>query len=373
MLSQFSEEKQKNNQDINLSNNEKSSSVPKFKMIDFFDLDPKSFQILNPYNLDAAIDKINSITQDQYKKNYFEDYFKKDFEFRGYEEDINFSIDNISFLTSTISDYIETNKNSKNINIFNYDYISLVNLVKDKCISKQSNINNNEINTTNENDDYCDTGINFKIINKDEGKKEIIIKCVVNPEILEKNIFENLIKKSPFPKAKTVYENILKYRKNFEQYKIKSNGSINLYEFDIKIQTNSLNKIIYNKKGQYILDLQHPPNFRTNFLIDPSNTSNHAKDNIYLNPNNITNYTYYENIIFPFRNFKDEIANLKYRHFQILIEKKNKEQNEKRKNNGQQQDNNEELFRVLSGIFKNYNDENDETKFIYKQIITIYE
>ena len=370
MLSQLKEEEQKNNQDIYLSNKPKLSSFPKFKMINFFDLDPEIFQILNPYNLSDSLETINSITSEDYKKNYFNDFSKKDLEFRGYEEDINFCIDNISFLTSTICN----NNPSSNNN--NYEYISLVDFVKKNFIIKQpinyenkSTNKSNDNGNLNDNDDLYDSGINLKIINKDEGKKEINIKCVVNPEILEKNIIENLINKSPFPKAKIVYENLLKYRKELEKYKIKTYGNINLYEFDIKIQTNSLNKIIYNKKGLYILDLQHPPNFRTNFLIDPTNTSTQTKNSL----NNTNNYTYYENIIFPFRNFIDEISNLKYRHFHILIEKKNKDQNDRKKNNNGQYDNNDELIRVFAGLFKNYNDENDETKFIYQSTIPIYE
>ena len=366
MLSQLTEEEQKNNQDLYLTNKQKFAPLPKFKMINFFDLNSETFKIVYPYNLSEALETINNITSEKYKKNYFDDYLKKDYEFRGYEEDINFTIDNISFLTSTICD--------NNYNKVNYEYISLVNLVKNNYIIKQINNYNNKSNNNvnmNDSDDILDSGINLKIINKDEGKKEINIKCVVNPKILEKNIIENLINKSPFPKAKIVYENILKYRKELEQYKIKSNGNINLYEFDIKIQTNSLNKIIYNNKGSYILDLQHPPNFRTNFLIDPTNTSTQAQNNS--NLNNINNYTYYENIIFPFRNFKDEIVNLKYRHFHILIEKKNKDQNDKKKNINGQYDNNNELIRVFASLFKNYNDENDETKFIYQSTIPIYE
>ena len=408
MLSNLSEAEQKNNQDIYLLNKQKINLIPKFPMINFFDLDPNTFKILNPYDLNEALNTINDMTNEKYKKNYFDDYYKKDFEFRGYEEDINFSIDNISFLTSTIVDNASSNESNlskeTSIDNFNYQFISLVNMVENKCILKQENKNlniigninpennkniniisdNKDINNSigdnkdinvnisiNDNEDICDTGINFKLINKDEGKKEINIKCIVNPEILEKNIIENLIKKSPFPKAKLVYENIINYRKEFERCRIKSNGSISLYEFDIKIQTNSLNRIIYNKKGSYLLDLQHPPNYRTNFLIDPSNLSTKVKNNNF-NLNNINNYTYYENIIFPFRNFEDEISNLKYRHFYILIEKKDKGHDKKKNSNGQN-DNNEELSRILAGLFKNYNDENDETKFIYIENIPIYE
>ena len=168
MLTQFTEEEQKNNQDINLSAKQKNMPTQKFQMINFFNLDPQTFQILNPYNLEEALETINSITPEQYKKNYFDDFCKKDFEFKGYEEDINFSIDNISFLTSTIKDNNDNNNTNKN----NYEYISLVNLVKNNCIIKQSNTNNesknkkinnnsNGNNGSNDNDDYCDTGINL--------------------------------------------------------------------------------------------------------------------------------------------------------------------------------------------------------------------
>ncbi len=382
MLSELSEAEEKNNQDIYLLNRQKNNFIPKFEMINFFDLDPKSFQIMNPYDLDEAIQTINDISTEKFNSgNYFNDYSKKDFEFQGYEEDINFSIDNVSFLTSTLIESSAASNGAETINQNDYKYITLVDLVKNNCIIKQdhqnycnNNNNNNIINNVNDNEELCDTGINFKLINKDEGKKEINLKCMVNPEIFEQNILNNLIKKSPFPKAKTVYENIINYRKEIEKYKKNTKGYyLSLYEFDIKIQANTLNKIIYNKDGSYLLDLQHPPNFRTNFLIDPSNASTQVKNNNYLKLNNINNYTYYENIIFPFRNFKDEISNLKYRHFLILIEKKDNKQNEKKKNNNQQSDTNEDLIKVLAGLFKNYNDENDESKFIYMPTIPIYE
>ena len=90
MTSKNSEESQKNVQD-NYSFNKQDDLI--FK--NFFDLDPNTFNILNPYNLDDALKVIENITEEKYKKNYLDDYYKKDFEFQGYEEDINFSIDNI--------------------------------------------------------------------------------------------------------------------------------------------------------------------------------------------------------------------------------------------------------------------------------------
>ena len=47
MLTQLSEAEEKNNQDIYLFNKEKTNKTPKFHMLNFFDLDPNSFQILN--------------------------------------------------------------------------------------------------------------------------------------------------------------------------------------------------------------------------------------------------------------------------------------------------------------------------------------
>ena len=158
MLSKLSEAEEKNNQDIYLLNKEKINLNPKFPMINFFDLDPKSFQILNPYDFEQSLKTINSMTSEHYHKNYFNDYFKKDYEFRGYEEDINFSIDNISFLTSTIiennsKDNLE-NKDINNNNL-NNEYISLVNLVKDNYIVRQDN-----------------KSVNIKSINKEKSTKE---------------------------------------------------------------------------------------------------------------------------------------------------------------------------------------------------------
>ena len=121
------------------------------------------------------------------------------------------------------------------------------------------------------------------------------------------------------------------------------------YEFDMKIFSNSINRIIYTDKGEFIFDLQCPPKFRTNFLIDSKN-----------------NYTYYENIMFPFRNFQNEFSNLKYRRFFILIQKdKNNQSNEDK-------DTYENLKNVLGSIFADNNIEIDRNKFMHINEIKIY-
>jgi hypothetical protein len=115
---------------------------------------------------------------------------------------------------------------------------------------------------------------------------------------LSKNIVDNFLKKSEFEKTKIIekeFNNNL--RNNYEEMRFK---------LSIKIQTNSISKIIYNNtKNIYFIELQSPPIFRTNFF-----TSDLEDDN----PKE-------ENCLFPFRNFEDEISNLKYRNFIIMIEK----------------------------------------------------
>ena len=59
LTSNKSEIEQKNEQDNNTIN---SNKPQEFKFINFFDLDPNSFKILNPYNLDKALKAIEDIT-----------------------------------------------------------------------------------------------------------------------------------------------------------------------------------------------------------------------------------------------------------------------------------------------------------------------
>ena len=195
-------------------------------------------------------------------------------------KNFNFSLNNVCFLTSKLS------RNKKT------EYILL------KDLKNNGYINENQKYSSKCND-KIKKDINFRINTKDDGKKEIYIKCIVNYDKFIENIKNNFIKESKFEKAEKVFENSIKYKSN------KLNGK-NL-EFDIKILPNSINKVMYTENGEFLFDLQFPPIFRTNFLIDDTG----------IDANNLN----YEDIVFPFRNFKDEIANLKYRHFYILLKK----------------------------------------------------
>ena len=298
----------------------------------YFDLNPENINIKNPYKFNTAIETLQKLSLEKFTRNINE-MTQKEFNFDSLQKNKNndnFSINNVLFLTSTIS---SENK---------IEYILLNDLKKDKYITKPKFENN-----TNE---IMDTGMNIRITTKEDNKKEINIKCIVDYETFTENIINNLINKSSYERSKEILKKSI-------EYKNKELINKNL-EFDIKIFANSINKIIYTDKGEYIFDLQFPPKFRTNFLID----TNKLSQNLNKKKNE---FTYYENIMFPFRNFQDEIANLKYRHFYILIQKDKNNENENEK------DSIEQLQNALGNIFVNYNNTIERKKFVHYSDINI--
>ena len=133
---------------------------------------------------------------------------------------------------------------------------------------------------------------------------------------------------------------------------MKKNYSKYNFKLTIKIQFNSLNRIYYNyKKGEYFLDLQSPPIFKTNLFITDKGEQDSIKD---------------ENCLFPFRDFEDEISNLKYRHFIIMLQKNI--EIEKEKKDEINLDTNEELCHSLENLFKNRKGEIEKYKYVKKHI-----
>ena len=226
----------------------------------------------------------------------------------------------------------------------------------------------------------------------DKNKKAMFIKCKVDAKKLSKNIIDNFIKKSVFDKAKIIeieFEKRLKY--NLHRCNL---------ELIIKIPLNSLNKIYYNyKKGEYFLDLQNPPIFKTNFFIgdisqkkveenkeknapenksedknedkpkDKTENNNQEKNREIQNEKDskedIEEYRKLkdENSLFPFRDFKDEISNLKYRHFIIMLQK-NVDEND----DGNLVDTNKALNHCLENLFINKKGEIEKYKYVKKHI-----
>ena len=294
-------------------------------MVNYFELTSNNLHIQIPYNFKNALENINNITLGSLSVDLKEIIpFKEKNKFY-YYEDNKFTLNNILFLTSNL------NENEKT------EYILLNDLLNGGYIDKQ--------------DYLSDTGIKLNIITKEDDRKEIFITCKVNYEKFTENIINNLINKSKFEKAKKILENSI-------EYKNKELIGENL-EFEIKIFSNSINKLLYTDNGEYLFDLQFPPMFRTNFLIDGTKLRPGLRKN---------EYSYYENIMFPFRNFQDEISNLKYRHFYILIKKENINSNNLNDSNDDDDYNNnndsiEQLENYLGNLFANKNDIIDRKKF----------
>ena len=310
------------------------SIKPEFEMKNFFDLKEEDLQVLNPYNFDEAIKRLENLTLEDVQDD-LKHFQKKEFEFRNYEEENIYTIDNVKFVTS-----------SKNADGENEFY--LLNDLSEYLISDEELRKKNE----KENKEIIDKKISLEIKSQEGGKKEIYLKCFVKPVRLSENIIRNFIDKSPFEKAKNAKEGFQKnLNQNYENYN---------FRVTMKIQLNSLNKIYYNKnKGEYYFDLQNPPLFRTNFILFNDDNDMSKKYN-----NTIRD----ENCLFPFKNFEDEISNLKYRHFILMIQKNIYDTTPKDENDINF-DTNDELNNSLENLFKNRNGETDITKYVPQDIV----
>ena len=296
-------------------------------MINYFELTPKTLEIKSPYNLKNALDYLKNISLEKLSTE-LKEIIKVEEKNIFFNEDQErcFSLDNIKFLSSKLCD------NDK------IEYILLKDLKKENYIS---------IPEFSLEEEKIEKGINIRITTREDEKKEINIKCIINYKNFTENIIKNLINKSQFKKAKNVLEESKEYIKNELLGK-------NL-EFEIKIFSNSINKVIYTEKGEFLFDLQFPPLFKTNFLINYSESYKKLK-----NKNKYDDYSYFENIFFPFRNFEDEISNLKYRHFYILI---------KKENNTDETDSIKQLQNSLGSIFINRSGNIDRKRYqLYSKI-----
>ena len=290
-----------------------------FELKNFFDLKEEDLKVLNPYDFNKALERLNNLTLDDVKNDlqYFQ---KKEFDFRTYEEEVSYSLKGIKFITSS------------KIGKDKYEYYSLKNLndylVDEKDFKSYDENKNKEIKK-----------ISLEIRNTEMGQKEILLIIYVDPEKLSKNIIENFIYKSEFNTVKEIENRF------FNEIKEHPKGNFRL---TIKIDMKCLNTIYFRKNdGQYFFDLQSPPIFRTNFF---KNKDEKREDT---------------NCIFPFRNFKDEFANLEYRRFIIMIEKDQgitPKEDFDFNNNNENFDNNEELNNSLENLLKNKNRDIEKDK-----------
>ena len=258
-----------------IKNNNDEDQITNIKMENFFYLENINFNVIKQYDFLKSIERINNLSEEDIKDS-LNNFQKKNFQFKNEEDNTSFSLDVVKFATSSKRDdgeqdyYLLNNLN---------DYLISDEILKEKKQNK----------------------ITFEIVQQPNGKKNIFIRCLVQKDKISQNIIQNFLDKSTFEKAKIL-------KKTYEENLKKSGFEQTDYKLTIKIQVNSLNKINYNiEKGEFFLELQNPPIFKTNFIIS-------GKEEMQNNT-----------CLFPFRNFEDEFTNLKYRNFIIMIKKYDKD------------------------------------------------
>ena len=183
-------------------------------MDNFFDLKDENLIAFNQYDLNEALKRLDSLTIDDISDD-LKFFQTKDFQFRNEEDETRFSLDNVKFVTS-----------SKN-NDGDEDYYLLNDLSK-YLISDEMLKFKDEI----ENIKKPSKKIIMEIITQENGKKDIYIRCLVQPNELSKNIVNNFLQKSEFEKTKKIEEEFKNnIRNNYEEMRFK---------LSIKIQTISI-------------------------------------------------------------------------------------------------------------------------------------
>ena len=71
-----------------------------FKMVNFFDIKDEDLYVLNPYDFEEAIKRIENLTIEDVKDD-LKNFQKKQFDFRNYEEEPVYSLKGVKFLTSS--------------------------------------------------------------------------------------------------------------------------------------------------------------------------------------------------------------------------------------------------------------------------------
>ena len=140
----------------------------------FFNIKEEELKVLNPYDFNKSIQRLKNLTLDDIK-NDLNNYQKKEFEFRTYEEEVSYSLKNIKFITSSKND------NGEN------DYYLLKDLKEYFLTDEDFNIFNENENRNKEN-----KKISLEIRNIERGKKEILLIMYVDPRKLSENIRTNL-------------------------------------------------------------------------------------------------------------------------------------------------------------------------------------
>ena len=182
------------------------------KMKNFFELKIKNIKVFNQYDLLKAEEHIKHLSEEEIKDslNHFQ---KKNFQFKNKEDNIQFTLDEVKFATSS--------KNDEGDN----DYYLLNNL-NEYLISdeKYEDYKNNNINNIN-------NKITLEIKKQPNGKQNIFIKCLVDEHKFSKNIIKHFLEKSSYDSAEKLNQIYKQNIKEIEDWNFK---------LTIKIQMNSI-------------------------------------------------------------------------------------------------------------------------------------
>ena len=187
------------------NNNKISSNID---MPQFFSL-ASSLSILNPYNFKEAIERLEKLSDEELIDD-LSHFAYKNWELTNIDDNLNYNINSVSFLSSRLSSDENILVELENMN----NYISNSNI--------KLNIQNNL------------------------RRSDIIIKCFVNYDKFTENIYNNMCEKSIFQSGKKLIKNIEVSSSIINDKKC---------EFDIQIKINSINEINYTNDGTYIIDL----------------------------------------------------------------------------------------------------------------------
>lgn len=319
------------NERKNLIDNAKTFDIESFP--NFFA--QEKYKIYRAYDFQKALKRIEQLTQEELNSEVFK---QQELDLEITKEDISADLENVKILTmKKYKDKITKEDNIQFIELFDLKKISInENNKLSKLIIRKDSRSNNNIKTF------------------------LTIKNYVSAKKILENLEENFAPKSPFPSTleeiQAIKSNVIKNKpideenefnqkvNNNDNNKIKSEEKS--FELDFFFNCNIIQKMFNEDSNKIILHLQSPPTYKTNFLIKRINEINNfnKKNNDFKQKTPNFEYT-----LCPFKNFQNEISNLKLRNFFIYLEdKKTKE------DINSSQVNFDQIDTTLLDIFDNY-------------------
>lgn len=293
------------------SNNEKKQSKEATKI---FDIDSfpnffaqEKYKIYRPYDFEKALKRIEKLTQEELKCDIFKE---QELDLESLKDDVSADLENVKILTmKRIKDKLTGEESIQFIELFDLKNITggeaAIKNKLAKLIVKKDSRSKDNIKTFLTIKNFVSAD---KIIGNLESHFAPVSKFTSTAEELEA-IKANV---GNLKSEDAVAEN--ENAKNANANKNSKADSKN-FELDFHFNCNIIQKMYNEDPSKMILHLQSPPTYKTNFLIKRSNSISNKSDLKAKTPN-------FEYTICPFKNFENEISNLKLRNFFIYLEDK---------------------------------------------------